>query len=480
MNMTGEIAGRPCIVRGRLLALAATAILSLGAAASEVVDATLIDTFGTTAIEGSPAGVFVTDNFVFVLERFSHRIAVHSRATGANLFYYGALKAGAAGVAYTDSAAARTGNNAWIRSTGDGGFTQPRGLALDTFSGASRFAVADTGNNRVQLFEFDPASGAITFLSAYGGGAGEESFYEPRAVAFMAGGDLLVADTGNKRVVRLGYGGGNWSFVEAYQFASLDVINGLCYDETANGFWVANYGVTGKRRRISFHHVGAGFSDEPVVALGLPDNTFANPADIQIWNDGTQTYVVTADCGGSRIGVRLFRPVGGAGGDYSRLVDVGAIAYSGDDDPEGERFVRQPEGVFPLQGTNLIYVADTGNKKVKWFGLAIEEVEDQEVVGPPVPWDISSFTVAADGATASVGWQIPSATDGRPPTGEDFSFRLDFRPSLTTGEWVTNAIPPFAVDQSEAGALHTESGIDLSSSPASGFFRLWWLNKVDE
>ncbi len=77
------------------------------------------------------------------------------------------------------------------------GFNQPRGLAIGQRGEQEVLAVADSGNNRVRLLRLDG-----TLIEDLSGHAGSD-FAAPEDVAFGAAGELLVADTGNARVLRL-------------------------------------------------------------------------------------------------------------------------------------------------------------------------------------------------------------------------------------------------------------------------------------
>jgi DNA-binding beta-propeller fold protein YncE len=84
---------------------------------------------------------------------------------------------------------------------GDGQFYEPWGVAVDL---EGNIYVADTWNGRIQVFAPDG-----TFLRRWGtfnvsGGEGGDpmALFGPRGLAFDLDGNLLVADTGNKRVVR--------------------------------------------------------------------------------------------------------------------------------------------------------------------------------------------------------------------------------------------------------------------------------------
>jgi len=76
------------------------------------------------------------------------------------------------------------------KGAGNGQFNRPGGVAVDEQDGVY---VADTLNNRVQVFDKDLAYRATITAD----------FKEPQGVCVMAQGRLAVADTGNKRIVIL-------------------------------------------------------------------------------------------------------------------------------------------------------------------------------------------------------------------------------------------------------------------------------------
>lgn len=115
------------------------------------------------------------DGTLYVSDTAQHRIW-HVSAQGAVLGYWGSVGAE------------------------PGQFNEPWGLAVDA---AGNVYVADTWNNRVQVFDRQG-----TFLRQWGTPGmvnvgepgGEGLFFGPRDVLVGAGGEVLVVDTGNKRV----------------------------------------------------------------------------------------------------------------------------------------------------------------------------------------------------------------------------------------------------------------------------------------
>ncbi|HMN27537.1 MAG TPA: NHL repeat-containing protein, partial [Caldilineaceae bacterium] len=84
---------------------------------------------------------------------------------------------------------------------GDGQFNEPWGIAVDR---AGQIYVADTWNGRIQVFD-----GNGKFLRKWGyfnttnGELGDaNALFGPRGLAIDLDGNLLVADTGNKRIIR--------------------------------------------------------------------------------------------------------------------------------------------------------------------------------------------------------------------------------------------------------------------------------------
>ena len=97
--------------------------------------------------------------------------------------------------------------------TGDGRFNGPPGIAVD---GSGRVYVADTSNDRVQVF-----SGDGSFLGKWSSpGTGDGQFNRPWGIAVDGSGRVYVADGGNNRV--------------------------QVFD--ANGSFLAKWGHTGRRR----------------------------------------------------------------------------------------------------------------------------------------------------------------------------------------------------------------------------------------
>lgn len=84
---------------------------------------------------------------------------------------------------------------------GPGQVDRPKGVDVDR---AGRLLVADTGNDRVALFDSPNAGFAqLATLGSSGGGTGQ--FQDPTSLAHAPGALLYVADSANGRIVRLRY-----------------------------------------------------------------------------------------------------------------------------------------------------------------------------------------------------------------------------------------------------------------------------------
>ena len=89
---------------------------------------------------------------------------------------------------------------------GDGQFNEPWGLAVDA---GGQIFVADTWNGRIQVF--DASGNFVTKWGVFNTTGGELTdplaLFGPRGLALSADGNLLVADTGNKRILKFTPGG---------------------------------------------------------------------------------------------------------------------------------------------------------------------------------------------------------------------------------------------------------------------------------
>ena len=83
--------------------------------------------------------------------------------------------------------------------TGEANLSSPTGIAVNSSSGNVYVYVADTANNRIQVFT---ANGTyITKWGKYGGPSGNGTFNQPTGIAVdPLSGNVYVADTANNRI----------------------------------------------------------------------------------------------------------------------------------------------------------------------------------------------------------------------------------------------------------------------------------------
>ena len=125
---------------------------------------------------------------LYVLENSNHRLRIVATDGGVST-----LAGGTYGFADGKGGAAR--------------FYSPSGMALD---GKGNVFVADTNNNRIRKVAADGTVSTVAGVAAAGfveGPAKTARFNKPQAVAVNSKGEVFVADTGNKRIRRIGLDG---------------------------------------------------------------------------------------------------------------------------------------------------------------------------------------------------------------------------------------------------------------------------------
>ncbi len=237
-------------------------------------------------------------------------------------------------------------------------FASPEGLAVDPRTNAYRLAVADTGNNRIQLFTYNPTNGVISFERSVGSlGSGTNQFNRPGGVAFDAAGRVFVADTENHRVVIFTVSTGAWfrdfKGTGSYQ---LNKPRGIAFDthSTDGGIWVCD---TGNNRMTLYDTFGV--AKRSFGASGTGNDRFQQPVDVRPWRVGTRRRLVVADKLNGR--VQVFNT------DGTYLTTAGT---NGNTLLVGE--LNLPHGVEPLNDSASLFVADTGNARIQRFSLTLD------------------------------------------------------------------------------------------------------------
>ena len=212
--------------------------------------------------------------------------------------------------------------------------------------------IADTQNNRVIMVD---SAGNIQIVAGNGtagdAGAGNSAWgelYEPQGVALDSAGNLYIADTQNHRIRMLAPGG------------AISTIAG-----TGN----------------------AGFSGDGGAAAAAELNA---PSQVAVDTSGN---VYIADTLNHR--VRLVT----TDGNIATIAGTGDAAYNGDDGPAVQVALSAPGGVA-LDGQGNVYVADTGNNRVRMLSTT------QTVVTPTPPVQLINVTLA-NGASLLPGPLAP-------------------------------------------------------------------------
>jgi sugar lactone lactonase YvrE len=223
-------------------------------------------------------------------------------------------------------------------------FNQPWGIAVDK---SGNVYVADTWNHRIQ--KFDANGKFITTWGTNGDtrGIAQTSpllFYGPRAIAIDAQGNLLVTDTGNKRVLKFspngdplaqfgGVGADNGKFLEEV---------GIAIDKQGNIFVADTWNLRIQKFDSNFNYItqwavpawdSQSVVNKPYLAVDAEGNVFATDPEgsrvLKFSNDG-----------------QLLAVFGTRGADLSSF--------------------NLPTGLaFDAQGN--LYVADSGNHRILVF-----------------------------------------------------------------------------------------------------------------
>ncbi|MEI9983867.1 MAG: putative Ig domain-containing protein [Aliidongia sp.] len=162
-------------------------------------------------------------------------------------------------------------DNAKTAATGDTGFSTPGGIHVDAATG--RLYVADTGNQRVQIFDAATLAYVGTLGTAGAAGSDEAHFNAPKdATVNPAANEILVADSGNSRVQRF----------DALSFAYKGTIGGA-------GLGIASNTYLGRPVTVSY---------DPASILILVADDSADQR-IQVFDAMSYDYVLTLGTTGS-------------------------------------------------------------------------------------------------------------------------------------------------------------------------------------
>jgi DNA-binding beta-propeller fold protein YncE len=328
---------------------------------------------------------------------------------------------------------------------GDGQLNQPTGLAYDRDH--HRLVIADTGNHRVVVLTVDPATGALTPVTTFGSaGTGNGEFKSPYDIAFSPSGRILVADT-------LATGTGN----HRLQLFS------------AAGDFVSAFGSQGS---------GVGELNRPLGVFGAPDGLFYvadtdnnrlqcfSGSGSSLWRFGTEgsgstqfswPYDMALDALGNLLVVdnrnhRLQLLDVSTFGAPALITSLGSYGTA-----SGQ--LSHPQSVATDLTGGEAYVADTGNDRV----LRMRLIVDGDGDGMDDYWELKHGLDWHDAADA----MIDLDGDGVLTIGE---YRLDTDPNLrdtnddglSDGWALAHAVDPLAAFPPHAGIAIRDAGIQYA------------------
>jgi len=332
-----------------------------------------------------PRGVAVDGSGnVVIVDSDDNRVRVVANSTGT---FYG--RPMTAGDIYT------------IAGDGSGGFRGdggpatraalrfPKAIALDA---SGNVAIDDRFNSRVRVVAtttgmfygramtagdiYTVAGGGTSGLGD-GGPATNAELLRPRGVTVDRSGNLVIADTGNKRVRVLATSTGTFY---GRPMAANDI------------YTVAGNGTAGHR---------GGYSGDGGAATGAE---LFYPSEVAL--DRSQNLVV-ADTHNGRVRVvalstGTFYGQAMTGGDIYTVAGNGSSSYAGDGGPATAAGLSRPRGVAIDRAGNLV-IADSGNNRVRVVATSNGSFYGQAMTGGDI------YTVAGNGTGGSGG-------DGGPAT----------------------------------------------------------------
>jgi sugar lactone lactonase YvrE len=240
---------------------------------------------------------------------------------------------------------ASTGNIQTVAGNGTAGFSGDGGLAtsaeLDApfgvfVDGSGDIFIADEGNNRIREVTVLPGAGSIiqtvagTGIGGYSGDGGpavSAGLVGPSGVFVDGSGNVFIADSGDNRIREI-------------VVAQENTIETIAGDGTA-GF------------------AGDGGPATSGAELNAP---------IAVYVDGAGNILI-GDADNNRI-----REVVAATGDIQTIAGNGTTSFGGDGGPATSAELDGPDGIF-VDPSGNIFVADTGNNRVREVVAATEDIQ---------------------------------------------------------------------------------------------------------
>ena len=248
----------------------------------------------------------------------------------------------------------------------------PSGLVWD--GNSNRLVVADTGHNRISVFQAPNWQNSVLSFGSYGTADGQ--FDTPRQVAVDASSNIYVADAGNSRIEAFTAAGFRlWTaYGGAPCPASLNTAIGITYDFANHVLLVAD---TGHSVIKAFNPTtGSCIWTSPPGLLATPRDAIRGP-DGRIW---------VADYNHEEVKAFDVTP----GGKWTTTPAI--VLGDGKPAGHGPGELNAPYNVqFSLDG-KTVYVADTGNERIAIWDISVSPAKSLPPFGsrcttncPPPP-----------------------------------------------------------------------------------------------
>jgi sugar lactone lactonase YvrE len=389
--------------------------------------------------------------------------------------------------------------------TAGSGLTQlsdPQGIALD--ASGDLFA-ADYGNNRVEEFAYNSATGsyastATTVAGTGAAGSGTNQLAAPGSVALDAKGDLFIADAHNERVMEYAYNpsAGSYAASGTQIGGTLPSLAGWVTLDAGGDLFVS-YGYLGSGGVLEFPYnssAGSYASTGTAVASADqvgPSGLAFNPSGYLFAGETAQTnnpsqtvwdlvleFAYSPSSG-------TWSPAGTVMSQSGRMnIGVSSVAV----DSHGNLFASDgPVYEFPYNSAAHAYAAQGTQVTPSGNVLALDSSNDLFVASTGAagvleyPWNASS------GAYASSGQAVPGATqlatltvgamalDARNDLFAATSSQvLEFPYNASSGSYAASGT---VIASAAAGGLALDSGGDLFvSSPSAGRVQEYLVNSA--
>ncbi len=273
--------------------------------------------------------------------------------------------------------------------TAPGKFNFPVGIAIDPTT--RNLVVADSGNNRVQVFT--ALGSGWVYSSTFGSaGSGRGQFNLPYNVAIdPVTHDIVVADGGNNRLQMFTSSGDYLSQItQGPGFGSLSHPQGLAIDQATRNIIVGDGGNSrivvfdaGGNFITTFGNHGSGNGQFGGFPTGDPAN-FNSPMGVAV--DSASDDILASDSANSR--VETFSPSGqfvGTFGSYGTA--------------PGQ--FKAPVGIAVDSVTCNIVVDDYGNYRVQVFTPATQDAQPGAITKPPTPFQPASGEMTLNGTVST-------------------------------------------------------------------------------